>query len=124
MTQPTKAASAKAASGKATSARRYPAKRDPSRCPTHPGELLRDEVLPALGLGVSEAATALKVTRQTLHRILAQESAVSPGMALRLGKLIGNGPTIWLGMQNAFDLWHEERSLVDTLAAIKPAKAA
>ena len=61
------------------------------RPPTHPGAILREDVLPALNLSVSEAARQLRVTRQTLHRVLAEASGVSPEMAVRLGKFCGNG---------------------------------
>jgi antitoxin HigA-1 len=102
----------------------YKAQRNPGRKPTHPGALLRDEVLPALGVSVSQAAEQMQITRQTLHRILAERSAVTAAMALRLGKFCGNGPDLWLGMQNLHDLWHEERALKDTLERIKTMKAA
>jgi len=69
----------------------YTAKRDRTRAPTHPGALLRDEVLPALDISVMGAAERLHVTRQTLHRLLAERTAVTPAMALRLGKFCGNG---------------------------------
>jgi addiction module HigA family antidote len=88
------------------------------RPPTHPGALLRDDVLPALNLSVSEAARQLRVTRQTLHRVLAETSGVSPEMAVRLGKFCGNGPGLWLRMQQAFDLWHAEQNLRDELEKI------
>ena len=83
--------------------------------PTHPGEILREDVLPALNLSVMEAAVQLRVTRQTLHRIVARHDPrpVTPDMAVRLGKLIGNGPRLWLNLQSAYDLWHAERR-VDT----------
>jgi len=102
----------------------HPAKRDPNRCPIHPGELLRDDVLPALGMNVTETAKALNVTRQTLHRILSGKTSITPAMALRLGKFCGNGPDLWLRMQEAHDLWHAERAIADELATIKPARAA
>jgi len=79
---------------------------------------LREDVLPALSLSVSEAARQLRVTRQTLHRVLAGKSGVSPEMAVRLGKFCGNGPGIWLRMQQTFDLWHAERRLRDDLEKI------
>ena len=88
------------------------------RTPTHPGEILREDVLPSLGLSVSEAARQLRVSRQTLHRILAGTTAVTPEMALRLGKFCGNGPGLWLRMQEAFDLWHAERRLAAELEKI------
>ncbi len=62
----------------------------PKRPLTHPGEILREDVLPALGLTVTEAALQLRVTRQTLHRILSGRSSVSPEMAVRLGRFCGN----------------------------------
>ena len=65
----------------------YKAQRNPRRKPTRPGALLRDEVLPALGVSVSQAADQMEITRQTLHRILAERSAVTAAMALRLRKL-------------------------------------
>ncbi len=90
----------------------------PARCPVHPGILLRDEVLPALGLSVSEAARQLRVSRQTLHRIMAVAHAISPEMAVRLGKFCGNGPDLWLRMQAAYDLWHAEQNLREELELI------
>ncbi|MGE8943993.1 HigA family addiction module antitoxin [Leptospira interrogans] len=102
----------------------HTATRNLNRCPTHPGEVLREEILPALGMKVTEMAAALNVTRQTLHRILAGSTAITPEMALRLGKFCGNGPGIWLRMQEAYDLWHAERAIAEELANIKPARAA
>jgi addiction module HigA family antidote len=102
----------------------YAARRDESRAPIHPGELLREDVLPALDLSVSEAAKALRISRQTLHRVLAGTSAVTPAMALRIGKFCGNGPGVWLRMQEAYDLWHAKRAMGAELAKIKTAKAA
>jgi len=55
-----------------------------NRMPTHPGAVLREDVLPALGVTVVRAAADLGVTRQTLHRILSESSAISPEMALRV----------------------------------------
>lgn len=81
------------------------------RPPTHPGAILRDDVLPALSLTVTEAARQIRVTRQTLHRVLSGQSGVSPEMAVRLGKFCGNGPALWLRMQQTFDLWHAEQHL-------------
>ena len=88
------------------------------RPPTHPGVILREDVLPSLGLSVSEAARQLRVSRQTLHRILAGTSSVTPEMAIRLGKFCGNGAGLWLRMQEAFDLWHAERRLAKELDKI------
>lgn len=81
------------------------------RNPTHPGEILREDVLPELHLSVAKAARQLRVTRQTLHRILSGRSAVTPEMALRLGRFCGNGPELWLRMQQAHDLWRAQAEL-------------
>ena len=62
----------------------------------HPGELLREEILPALGRPRAEIAQLLGVSRQALHAVLAERASVTPEMALRLGKLCGNGPELWL----------------------------
>jgi antitoxin HigA-1 len=70
----------------------------------HPGQLLRDVVLPALRLSVSQAARDLGVTRQTLHRLLAGQAAVSVDMAMRLEKLCGVPSMFWLNHQNLFEL--------------------
>ncbi len=88
------------------------------RRPTHPGAILREDVLPALGLSVSEAARQLGVTRQTLHRIMAEKVSITPEMAVRLGRFCGNGPGLWLRMQQAYDLWHAERALRTELTHI------
>ena len=88
------------------------------RAPTHPGAILREDVLPALKVSVSEAARELGVSRQTLHRILREQTAVTPEMAARLGKYCGNGPELWLRLQVAFDLWQAEKALKRELKAI------
>lgn len=100
----------------------YPAKRAAKMRPTHPGAILREEVLPELGLSVAEAARQLGVSRQMLHRILSERASISPEMALRLGRFCGNGPGLWLRMQQAHDLWVAERRLSDELDSI-PAHA-
>jgi addiction module HigA family antidote len=83
----------------------------PARKPTHPGELFRDIVLPELGLSVSAAARELGVSRQTLHAVMSGRSAVTAEMALRLGRFCGNGPGLWMRMQQAFDLWQAQSEL-------------
>jgi antitoxin HigA-1 len=91
--------------------------------PMHPGELLREDVLPALGRTRAEIARLLGVSRQTLHGIVAERAPVTPEMALRLGKLCGNGPELWLALQSRYDLdrlgkaKHDEIAAIPTLAA-------
>jgi addiction module HigA family antidote len=98
--------------------------RSRARQPTHPGEILREDVLPALNLTVKAAAAHLGVSRQALHAVLSGRAAVSPEMAARIGKLCGNGPDVWLRLQMAHDLWRVEREMVDELAKIETLKAA
>ncbi|MGH8113332.1 MAG: HigA family addiction module antitoxin [Rhodanobacteraceae bacterium] len=100
----------------------YPAIRNPERAPTHPGAILRDDVLPALGMSVSATARELHVSRQTLHELLAERKGFTPEMALRVGKLAGNGPELWLRMQGDFDLWHAGREMADELRSIHSAE--
>jgi len=99
-------------------------RRDPNREPTHSGAILREDVLPAIGEPVMAVVKKLGVTRQHLHRILAEKAPVTPDMALRLGKFCGNGPALWLRMQQAYDLWHAERALRKVVATIPAAKLA
>ncbi len=79
--------------------------------PVHPGELLREDVLPALGRPKAEIARLLGVSRQTLYDILAEKQPITPAMALRIGKLCGNGPDLWINMQRAYDLDVAEKEL-------------
>jgi addiction module HigA family antidote len=72
--------------------------------PLHPGELLREEIMPALNRSKTEIARLLGVSRQTLYDILDEKQPVTPGMALRLGKLCGNGPDLWLNLEKRYDL--------------------
>jgi antitoxin HigA-1 len=96
----------------------------PNRAPTHPGAILREDVLPALGISITEMAHDLRVTRQQLHRVLAEDAGISPEMAVRVGKLCGNGPDIWLAMQQAHDLWYAKRKLgrkIEAIPTLEPA---
>jgi addiction module HigA family antidote len=88
--------------------------------PTHPGAVLREQVLPKLsGITKSELAKMLGVSRQTLYALLAERTGVSVEMALRLGTLVGNGPHYWLDMQSQFDMWQAQVKLNDELIKIK-----
>jgi addiction module HigA family antidote len=104
--------------------RDYAVTERPARCPTHPGELLREILADGLKLSVAAAARQLAVSRMTLHRLLRGEQAVTPEMALRLSKLCGNGPELWLRMQTARDLWRLEHTLRADLARIPTRGAA
>ena len=83
--------------------------RDPKRKPTHPGEILREDVLPSLRMTQTEFAQRLSVSRLTVSEILHEKRPVSPDMAIRIGRLLGNGAAIWLRLQQALDVWQLER---------------
>ncbi len=82
--------------------------------PPHPGERLKEDVLPALGLNVTEAAVQLGVTRVALSRVLNGRAAISPEMALRLEGWLGveNGgrADAWISQQAAYDLWKARKA--------------
>jgi addiction module HigA family antidote len=106
--------------------KRKPILPDPRREPSHPGGLLREFVLPALDRPMTEIARALGISRQLLYSIVNEKAPITPEVAVRIGKLVGNGPRLWVNMQAAYDLWHAERkvdvSKIPTLAP--PAEAA
>ena len=91
---------------------------------THPGELLREDVLPSLGRPKAEIARALGVSRHTLYELLNERQPVTPHMAHRLGKLFGNGPELWSRMQGAYDLAVAAEELAVELASIPTLAAA
>ncbi len=82
--------------------------------PPHPGETLREDILPALGLNVTQAAAQLGVTRAALSRVLNGRAAISPEMALRLEGWLGvkNGgrADVWVAQQAAYDLWRARKA--------------
>jgi addiction module HigA family antidote len=86
----------------------YHAARD--RCPSHPGALL-DDIIPATGKSKTEIAELLGISRQQLYDIIREKKPVSAQIAVRLGKLFGNGGGLWLRMQAAFDEWHAMREV-------------
>lgn len=82
--------------------------------PPHPGETLREDILPALGLTVTKAAAQLGVTRAALSRVLNGRAAISPEMALRLegwlGVKKGGRADLWISQQAAHDLWQARKA--------------
>jgi len=92
--------------------------RDPNRPPIHPGEILREIVLADGEISKSEFAAALGISRQMLHGILSEKHPVTVEMAVRLGHVLGNGPDIWVRLQQAYDLWHAKRTV--DISKLKP----
>ncbi len=100
----------------------HTAKRNPARCPSHPGALLREVVIPATGRTKVEIASLLGISRQHLYDVLREAKPISPSVAVRLGKLFGDGAAPWLRMQAAHDTWHAERSIdVKSIPTIRAA---
>ena len=90
----------------------------------HPGELLREDVLPAVGRPKTEIARLLGISRQTLYDILGEKQPVTAGMALRLAKMFGDSAESWINLQRNYDLRIAELELGDVLAEIPRLKAA
>jgi len=96
--------------------------------PPHPGLTLRDDVLPALGLSVTEAAQQLGVNRVTLSRVLNGHAGISPEMALRieawLGVERGGDARLWLAEQSAYDVWQAAQRFADISKQVQRAPLA
>jgi addiction module HigA family antidote len=90
--------------------------------PSHPGEILKETVLPALGMTVKDVAAHLGVSRAALSELVNEKRWVSLDMARRLGQAFGNGARFWLALQMQYDLWHAEHSAEAGRIAVKPLK--
>ena len=99
----------------------YP-KRNPNRCPTHPGAVLREIVLPAVAASKTDIAAALKMSRNQLYLILSEKQPVTQETAVKLAAAFGGSAKLWLNMQAAHDLWHAERQV--DVSDIPPMRAA
>ncbi len=97
--------------------------RDPHRRPTHPGAILREDVLPALAMTQTEFAVRLGVSRLTVSDIIHENRPLTPEMAARVAKLLNTTADSWLRMQAALDLWMIQQDPT-MLAGIKPIKLA
>lgn len=92
--------------------------------PVHPGEILREDVFPALNKPMAEYARLLGTSRTTLYAIMNGDQAVTSDMALKIGKLTGTTPEMWLNLQQAYDLRMSEVRLADELEKIPTLEAA
>ena len=88
--------------------------------PTHPGELLREELMPVIGLTQEALAGRLGVSRRTINEILGEKRSVSADMAYRLARLFDTTPEFWLGLQQDVDLWNARRAADGEYLKIKP----
>lgn len=94
--------------------------------PVHPGEIIREDILPSAGLSVTGAAKALGVSRQMLHDIIAERRPLSAVMCLRIARLFGGSPEMWMRLQSTYDLKTVERDIkvMRRVARIVPLKVA
>jgi antitoxin HigA-1 len=93
---------------------------DLKREPTHPGEILQEEFIIPMEISQTMLAYELKTTFRTVNQIVNKKRNISPEMALKLAKLLGTTPELWLNLQNKFDLyWTKKKSQV-TLNNIRP----
>jgi addiction module HigA family antidote len=90
------------------------------RRPTHPGEVLREDVLPALGMTQGEFAAWIGVSRRTVNEILQEKRPVTVDTAHRLARALGTAPDVWMGLQQDVDLWDAMQSNKKTYERIKP----
>lgn len=93
--------------------------RNPARRPTHPGAVLREDILPALKMTQTELAALIGVSRLSVSELVHEKRAMSPEMAVRIATLLNTSAESWLRMQEAVDLW-AVRQDSDKLAAVKP----
>jgi len=92
--------------------------------PTHPGELLRDEIMPASHLTQDRLASLLGVSRRTINEIVTEKRGVSADMAHRLARLFDTTAEFWLGLQQDVDLWKAARQGAEDYKKIRPLKGA
>jgi len=93
--------------------------RDPKRRPTHPGAILREDILPITGMTQTELAQRLQVSRLTVSDLLHEKRALSADLAIRIGKMTGTTPESWLRMQESLDLWLLGQERGDVYAKIE-----
>jgi len=95
-----------------------------TKIPVHPGEIIREDILPEVGFSVAAAARALGVSRQMLHGILAEKRPLSAAMCLRLARLFGSTPDFWMRLQTAYDLAKasSDRKLMTRISRIVPVR--
>ena len=94
------------------------------RPPVHPGEIMREDILPETGLSVTAAAKALGVSRQMLHEILAERRPLSAVMCLKVARLFGSSPEMWMRLQATYDLKRaaQDRKVMQGVLRIVPVK--
>lgn len=92
-----------------------------NRKPTHPGAIIREDILPELGISQTDLADHLRVSRRTISEIIHERRPLTPDMALRLSHFLGTTPESWLNMQQALDIWELERKHAALYKAVEKA---
>lgn len=82
--------------------------------PVHPGRIIKDDYVEPLELTIDQLADALKVTRQTVSKLINERSGVSPEMAIRLSKVFNTTPELWMNLQQNYDLWQAGENFTDS----------
>jgi antitoxin HigA-1 len=94
------------------------------RRPTHPGAILREDILPEANINQTELADLLKTSRRTVNEIINERRPVTPDMAHRLARVFANSPEFWLNLQQSVDIWEAKKQNKDVYAHLKPLAAA
>lgn len=94
------------------------------RRPTHPGELLREEIIPAAELTQAELAGRLGVSRRSVSDLLNERRSVTPDMAHRLARVFKTSPEFWMNLQQAVDIWETLVANREVYSRLRPLKAA
>ena len=92
------------------------------RRPTHPGEALREDIMPGAGVNQAQLARAIRVSRLTISEIVLEKRGVSADLAIRLAKYFGTSPELWIGLQKDVDLWDAMQANRKIYDRIKPLK--
>jgi addiction module HigA family antidote len=94
------------------------------RRPTHPGAILREDLLPAAGINQTQLADLIGVSRRTVHEVVQERRPITVDMAQRLSRILGNSPQFWLNMQQAVDLWDTSEAKRAEYEKLKPLRVA
>lgn len=89
------------------------------RQPTHPGEILREDILPEIGISKAQFARDIHISRQTFYDILNAKAPVSVETAVKLGRYLNNEPMFWINLQANYDLWIAQNAMKDELKEIQ-----
>jgi len=90
----------------------------------HPGEIIREDILPEIGMSIASTANALGVSRQMVHDILAGRKPLSAVMCLKIARLFGSTPEFWMRLQSEYDLKKaaQNKKIMQRVARIVPVK--